>query len=305
MSFELDNRYKIIKKIGEGAFGKVYKGMHRETKDFVAIKIEKKTESTINRLKHESLVYDYFKNTIGFPKIYKFIERKRDLVFIMELLGPNLEELYNYCNKNFSLKTVLMIAIQVLNRIEQLHNKGFIHRDIKPDNFLIGVKRRRKGRIFLIDLGLSKKYVTKNNKHIPYNDKKNFTGSYRYSSIRNHKGIEQSRRDDLESIGYMLIYFLTKKLPWQGLGGSNKKTKRNNIFKIKKYIPLKNLCKDIPKEFLVYMKHCRSLKFTDKPNYKLLKELFINLFKNNNYELDFIYDWNIVAINKKKTKNFT
>tara|TARA_B110000211_G_C14019479_1_gene526981 strand:+ start:50 stop:964 length:915 start_codon:yes stop_codon:yes gene_type:complete len=303
MSFELD--YKIIKKIGEGAFGKVYKGLHRETKECVAIKIEKKTETTINRLKHESLVYDYFRNTVGFPKIYKFIERKRDLVFIMEFLGPNLEELYNYCNKKFTLKTVLMIAIQILNRIEKLHNRGFIHRDIKPDNFLIGVKKKKKSRIFLIDLGLSKKYTTNNGKHIPYNDKKNFTGSYRYSSIRNHKGIEQSRRDDLESIGYMLIYFLINKLPWQGVGGANKRTKRNNIFKIKRDISLKVLCKNIPKEFLVYMKHCRSLKFTDKPDYKLLKELFINLFKTNNYKLDFVYDWNIVAINKKnKNKNF-
>lgn len=299
MSFGLDKRYKIIKKIGEGAFGKVYKGEHRETKEYVAIKIEKKTENTINRLKHESLVYDYFKNTIGFPKIYKFIERKNDLVFIMEFLGPNLEELFNYCKKSFTLKTVLMIAIQILNRIEKLHNRGFIHRDIKPDNFLIGVKKSKKGRIFLIDLGLSKKYITGKNKHIPYNDKKNFTGSYRYSSIRNHKGIEQSRRDDLESIGYMLIYFLTRKLPWQGLGGSSKRTKRNNIFKIKKEISLKVLCKNIPSEFLLYMKHCRSLKFTDKPNYKLLKELFINLFKTNSYKLDFVYDWNIIARQKK------
>ena len=301
MSFTLDNKYTIIKKIGEGAFGKVYKGIHKETKECVAIKIEKKNEDTINRLKHESLVYDYLKNTVGFPKIYKFIERKTDLVFIMEFLGPNLEQLYNYCNKRFSLKTVLMIGIQVLNRIEKLHNRGFIHRDIKPDNFLIGVSKKKKGRIFLIDLGLSKKYITKKNKHIPYNDKKNFTGSYRYSSIRNHKGIEQSRRDDLESIGYMLIYFLTKKLPWQGLGGSNKQTKRTKIFNVKKNISLNSLCKNIPEEFLLYMKHCRLLKFTDKPNYTLLKELFINLFKANNYKLDFVYDWNIIA-RKKKNK---
>ena len=299
MSFKLDNEYKIIKKIGEGAFGKVYKGLHRKTKEYVAIKIEKKTENTINRLKHESLVYDYVKHAVGFPKIYKFVERKTDLVFIMEFLGPNLEELYNYCNKKFSLKTVLMIGIQVLNRIEKLHNRGFIHRDIKPDNFLIGVSKKKKGRIFLIDLGLSKKYITKKNKHIPYNDKKNFTGSYRYSSIRNHKGIEQSRRDDLESIGYMLIYFLTRKLPWQGLGGSDKKTKRTNIFNVKKKISLTSLCKHIPNEFMLYMKHCRLLKFTDKPNYKLLKELFINLFKTNNYKLDFVYEWNIIARQKK------
>ena len=302
MSLEIDNRYKIVKKIGEGAFGKVYKGIHLETKEYVAIKIEKKSENTINRLRHESLVYDYFRNTIGFPKIYKFLERKRDLVFIMEFLGPNLEELYNYCNKKFTLKTVLMIAIQVLNRIETLHSEGFIHRDIKPDNFLIGVKKKKRGRIFLIDFGLSKKYITKKNKHIPYNDKKNFTGSYRYSSIRNHKGIEQSRRDDLESIGYMLIYFLTKKLPWQGAGGTDRKTKRKNIFNIKKKISLNSLCKNIPTEFLLYMKHCRSLKFTDKPNYKLLKELFIDLFKSKHYKLDFIYDWNNIA-RRKKCKN--
>ena len=299
MSSKLGNKYKIIKKIGQGAFGKVYKGLHKETNEYVAIKIEKKTEDTINRLKHESLVYNYLENCLGFPKIYKFVERKDDLIFIMEFLGPNLEELFNYCNKNFSLKTVLMIGIQVLNRIEKLHNRGFIHRDIKPDNFLIGVTKKKRGRIFIIDFGLSKKYVTKKNKHIPYNDNKKFTGSYRYSSIRNHKGIEQSRRDDLESVGYMLIYFLTKKLPWQGLGGSTKQEKRKKIYNVKKNISLKSLCKNIPEEFLLYMKHCRLLKFTDKPNYRFLKELFINLFKKKKFDLDFEYDWNVFARIKK------
>jgi len=299
MPYNLKRHYKIIKRIGEGAFGKVYKGVHLKTGELVAIKIEKKNTKTVNRLKHESLVYDYFKNSVGFPKIYNFIERNKDLIFIMEFLGPNLEELYNFCNKNFTLKTVLMIGIQILNRIEKLHNNGFIHRDIKPDNFLIGINNNKKGRIFIIDLGLSKKYITSSNKHIPYNDHKSFTGSYRYSSIRNHKGIEQSRRDDLESIGYMFIYFLTHKLPWQGLGGKDKETKKANIYRVKKEIPLKKLCKGIPEEFLTYMKHCRMLKFTDKPNYKFLKNLFIKLFKQKKYKLDFIYDWNIIARKKK------
>tara|TARA_B110000971_G_scaffold133699_1_gene136801 strand:- start:3876 stop:4787 length:912 start_codon:yes stop_codon:yes gene_type:complete len=300
MSVKIGNKYKVLKKIGEGAFGTVYKGVIKGTDNIVAIKIESKESKTINRLKHESLVYEYLRDAVGFPTVYEFLERKHDYVFIMEFLGPNLEELFKFCDRKFSLKTVLMISIQILNRIEKLHNRGFIHRDIKPDNFLIGVNDKKKGRVFIIDFGLSKKYITKTKTHIPYNDNKHFTGSYRYCSIRNHKGIEQSRRDDLESIGYMLIYFLTKKLPWQGLGGSNKNTKKKKIFGVKKNISLEQLCKGIPKEFLLYMKHCRLLKFTDKPNYKLLKKLFITLFKKKNYSLDFVYDWNIIARRKKR-----
>ena len=297
---DIEKNFKLLKKIGEGAFGKVYKAIKKDTEELVAIKIEKKNEKAITRLKHESLVYRCFKHNVGFAKIYNFYETKNKLVFIMEFLGPNLEELFSFCNKTFSLKTILMIGIQVLNRIEKFHAEGFIHRDIKPDNFLIGVSKK-KGRIYLIDFGLSKKYVTRNKHHIPYNDNKSFTGSYRYSSIRNHKGIEQSRRDDLESIGYMLIYFLSKTLPWQGLKGSTKSKKKKNIYIVKKNISLTLLCKNLPKEILLYMKYCRSLKFTDKPNYTYLKELFIKLFKKNNYDLDFVYDWNIVAKNKKKS----
>ena len=296
-----EKQYKLIKKIGEGAFGKVYKATKLDTGEVVAIKIEKKTDKNLTRLKHESRVYSYLKHTVGFPKMYFFLERPKDLIFIMEFLGPNLEELFNFCNKHFSLKTILMIAIQVLNRIEQFHMRGFVHRDIKPDNFLIGVSKK-KGRIYLIDFGLSKKYVTDGKTHIPYKDNKNFTGSYRYSSIRNHRGIEQSRRDDLESIGYMLIYFLNSSLPWQGLKGSTRARKKKNIYLVKKNISLNQLCQNLPNEILLYMKHCRSLKFTDKPNYEFLKDLFIGLFKKKKFTLDFIYDWNIVARHKKRLK---
>ena len=216
----------------------------------------------------------------------------------MDMLGPSLEDLYDFCNKNFSIKTILMIGIQILNRIEVLHKTGYIHRDIKPDNFLIGSKDK-KSRIFMIDLGLAKKY-TNGDEHIEYRTDKNFTGSFRYSSIRNHKGIEQSRRDDLESIGYMLLYFFKKKLPWQGLKGSTKKKRSINIYNVKSSISLEDLCKGVPREFFLYMKYCRFLHFKMEPNYDLLKNLFITLFKKNNYKLDFEYDWNIMAKKKKQ-----
>ena len=220
-------------------------------------------------------------------------------ICIMDYLGPSLEDLFEFSDKSFSVKTVLMIGIQVLNRIEELHNAGYIHRDIKPDNFLIGIGKK-KSRIFMIDFGLSKQII-KNNNHIEYRTDRNFTGSFRYSSIRNHKGIEQSRRDDLESIGYMLIFFLKGKLPWQGLKGSTKSKRSTCIFNVKNTITLAQLCEGLPSEFLLYMKYCRLLRFHQKPDYDLLRNLFIVLFKNNQYTLDYIYDWNIVA-KQKKTK---
>ena len=154
----------------------------------------------------------------------------------------------------------------------------------------------------MIDLGLCKKYMY-NNKHISYKTDKNFTGSFRYSSIRNHRGIEQSRRDDLESIGYMLIYLLKNSLPWQGLKGSTKSKRSVNIFNVKNSTSLDKLCEDLPKEFNLYMKYCRMLRFHQDPDYNLLRDLFITVFKREKYDLDFVYDWNIIAKQKKNYIN--
>jgi serine/threonine protein kinase len=289
--------YTIMKKLGTGAFGVVYKARHRITNAIVAIKIEDSTKHS--RLKHECKIYNLLNDSLGFSKLYDFKETPVKNICIMDYLGPSLEDLFDFADKSFSIKTVLMIAIQVLNRIEELHSKGYIHRDIKPDNFLIGIGKK-KSRIFMIDFGLSKQ-ITHGDTHIEYRTDRNFTGSFRYSSIRNHRGIEQSRRDDLESIGYMLLFFLRGKLPWQGLKGSTKSKRSTGIFNVKNNISLAQLCEGLPNEFLLYMKYCRLLRFYQKPDYDLLRNLFIVLFKNRKYDLDYIYDWNIVA-KRKKTK---
>jgi serine/threonine protein kinase len=294
--------YTIVKKIGEGAFGTVFKGYKKIDKDkSYGIKVER--HNIDSRLEYEVEIYKKLEGEIGFPKIYEFKKTIKHNIAVMEYLGPTLEELFEFCNYKFSLKTTLMIAIQVLNRIEKIHNLGILHRDIKPDNFLIGVGKM-KNRIYLIDLGLSKYYIDRSsNVHIQYKTNASFTGSFRFSSIRNHRGIEQSRRDDLESIGYMLIFFLKGKLPWQGLTASTKVKRSKQIYQIKKATTLDVLCEGIPKEFLLYMKYSMNLKFDQQPNYELLRSLFISLFKSNNYELDYIYDWNIIAKLKKHIEN--
>lgn len=288
--------YEIMKKLGTGAFGTVYKAKHLKSNNIVAIKVENKEKHS--RLLSECEIYKALGNSLGFPKLYDYSQTSDKNICILDYLGPSLEDLFDFSNGKFGIKTVLMIGIQILNRIEELHNIGYLHRDIKPDNFLIGIGKK-KSRIFLIDFGLSKTFLGENKEHIPYRTDRSFTGSFRYSSIRNHKGIEQSRRDDLESIGYMLIFFLKGRLPWQGLKGSTKTKRSSNIFNTKNNTSLNELCKDLPKEFLLYMKYCRILRFHQKPDYDLLRNLFIVLFKNNSYELDYIYDWNIVAKKKK------
>lgn len=150
----------------------------------------------------------------------------------MDLMGPSLEDLFNMANRKLGLKTVLMLSTQMLTTIEYVHSRKFLHRDIKPDNFLIGTAKRQH-KIFLIDFGLAKKYMQKDGSHIPYRDGKSLTGTARYASLNTHLGIEQARRDDLESIGYVLMYFLRGSLPWQNLRAKNKKEKYEKI-KLKK-----------------------------------------------------------------------
>lgn len=296
---KLESKFTIIKKIGSGSFGNVYKAKDKNNK-YVAIKIEEE-KSYSKRLEYEMNLYKELNDgvNVGIPKIKKFYNINKHNVLIMDFLGPSLEDLFEFCNYKFSLKTVGMIALQILDRIEYVHEHYIIHRDIKPDNFLIGTGKEKK-HIFIIDFGLSSKIVDNDLNHIIYKKTKNFTGSFRYSSIRNHKGIEQSRRDDLESIGYMLIYFLKGQLPWQGLKGSTKSKRSHQIFKVKRNTSINVLCKDIPNEFTEYIQYVRLLRFKQKPNYKYLKNLFINIFTENDFTYDNVYDWNIIAKEKQK-----
>lgn len=158
----------------------------------------------------------------GIPQVYVSAAQDKNNIMVMDLLGPSLQSLFSMCNKKFDLKTVLMIAIQMLERIQFLHQKGVLHRDVKPDNFAIGYQSKGY-KVYLIDFGLAKKYIDKEGYHIGYKDNKNLTGTARYASLNTHLGIQQGRRDDIECIGNVLLYFLKGDLPWQNMRANNKK----------------------------------------------------------------------------------
>lgn len=187
-----------------------------------------------------------------------------------------------------------MLADQMINRVEFVHSKSFLHRDIKPDNFLMGLGKRA-NQVYCIDFGLAKKYRdTSTHQHIPYRENKNLTGTARYASVNTHLGIEQSRRDDMESLGYVLMYFLRGSLPWQGLKAGNKKQKYEKISERKIATSTEALCRGYPTEFASYFHYCRSLRFEDTPDYQYLKRLFRDLFIREGFQFDYVFDWTIL-----------
>lgn len=171
----------------------------------------------------QNQIIDMKKCKEGFAKVYSYGQQDSNYFMTMELLGPNLGEMLKFCDCRFSLKTTLKLALQLINRFEYMHSKNFLHRDVKPENFLMGLGDKL-NTLHILDLGLAKRYqdpVT--GKHIPFKNDKSLTGTARYASLNCHKGEEQSRRDDFEAIGYVLIYLHTGYLPWQNLNTYSKK----------------------------------------------------------------------------------
>ena len=195
-----------------------------------------------------------------------------------------------------------MLADQLLGRLEYVHTKSFIHRDVKPDNFLIGLGKRQSV-IHIIDFGLAKKYRDpRSHQHIPYRENKNLTGTARYASINTHIGIEQSRRDDLESLGYVLMYFIRGSLPCQGLKANTKKQKYERIMDRKMSTSTEQLCKGYATEFRSYFEYCRSLRFEDRPDYAYLKRLFKELFYRKGFQYDNMFDWTVLNLQQERAK---
>ncbi|KAJ0090632.1 hypothetical protein Patl1_12914 [Pistacia atlantica] len=298
----IGDKYKLGRKIGSGSFGEIFLATHVDTNEIVAVKIEN------NKTKHPQLLYEakIYKNLqggSGVPSIKWYGVDGDDNVLVLDLLGPSLEDLFVYCGRKFSLKSVLMLADQMITRIEFVHSKGFLHRDIKPDNFLMGLGRKA-NQVYIIDFGLAKRYRdSTTNRHIPYRENKNLTGTARYASCNTHLGIEQSRRDDLESLGYVLLYFLRGSLPWQGLKAATKKQKYDKICEKKVSTPIEVLCKSHPVEFASYFHYCHSLTFDQRPDYGFLKRLFQDLFTREGFEFDYIFDWTILKYQQtQKTK---
>ncbi|CAG9865319.1 unnamed protein product [Phyllotreta striolata] len=293
MELRVGNKYRLGRKIGSGSFGDIYLGTNISTGEEVAIKLEC-IKTRHPQLHIESKFYKMMQGGVGIPQI-KWCGSEGDYnVMVMELLGPSLEDLFNFCSRRFSLKTVLLLADQLISRTDFIHSRNFIHRDIKPDNFLMGLGKKG-NLVYIIDFGLAKKYRDgRTHQHIPYKENKNLTGTARYASINTHLGIEQSRRDDLESLGYVLMYFNRGSLPWQGLKAANKRQKYERISEKKMSTPIEELCKGYPIEFPTYLNYCRELRFEERPDYSYLRQLFRTLFHRQGFTYDYVFDWNML-----------
>jgi serine/threonine protein kinase len=294
MDLRVGAKYRLKRRIGAGSFGEIYAGENVLTHEDVAIKLES-VQTRSPQLHTEFKLYRILSGGVGIPRIDWYGVEGDYNVMVMELLGKSVEDLFVAAQRQFSLKTVLMLADQMITRIEYIHSKGMLHRDVKPDNFAMGLGRKA-NLMYVIDFGLSKRYRDpKTLQHIPFREGKSLTGTARYTSVNTHLGIEQSRRDDIEALGYIFVYLLRGSLPWQGLQAENRKQKYEAISECKISTSIEVLCQGLPQEFAIYLTEARRLDFGDRPNYAFYRQLFRALFVRRGFVYDDEYDWTVNA----------
>ena len=284
----LFKKYRILEKIGEGAFGLVYMGKFINSSEFVAIKFEPKNLLELV-LEKEAYVLYYLRG-YGIPEVITFGHNQKYNILIQTLLGSSIGDLFLQKRKYFSIKDCCMIGIQMIDRLEYIHSKYVIHRDIKPDNYLVGLTDA--SIIYLIDFGLAKKYMSsRTGKHVKFKINKKWSGTSRFASANSLRGVIQSRRDDLESFCYVLLYLLKGSLPWDKVFGKTMTQDLLIIYRLKKFMKAEVLFSDLPKETEELFTYCRKLDFEQKPNYNYMRSLLLKILNDKNLENDLRFSW--------------
>ena len=296
------NKYKLIRKLGQGSFGSIYQAQSKCSNKYYAVKLEEMRQNQFV-LEEESIFLSYL-NCPRIPKLKTFGYSGSLIILVMELLGDSLDKIFDKLpSRKMSIRCVCNIAYQLLMIFEIIHNCNIIHRDIKPANVAIGFEGKSKF-IYLLDFGLSKKYrSSKTKKHFPFVQGNKLIGNARYSSINALDGGTQSRRDDLESLGYLLLYLLLGRLPWQGHISHSKEDKYYKIREIKKNTTPEELCQGLPPQIQEYVEYTRNLEYEADPDYNYLKNLFLTILKHYNWEFDYYYDWDQVGLTGSEIKD--
>ena len=290
-------KYEILQAISSGAFGTVYKGLNIIDDTYVAIKVDKKYDTSTRKLSSifdEASILTKLKGITGIPTLFWSGIDQDCIVLIQELLGRDLNYFMRACHR-FSMKTVCYLARHLIQILKNIHKNGFVHRDLKPENILLGINENS-NLPYIVDFGIAKPYKDKNGKILPINRNKNFVGTQKFASIAAHDGVEVSRKDDLESLFYLFIYLAKGKLPWQNIS-KNMAERLKLIGEAKKTILIEELCKNLPDSFLKYYFHLKKLTYFDEPDYDYL----IKLFKNNEDEGFDKFEW-ISKVPKPKEK---